>query len=226
MKTLLQVLFIGLTSALYSQNCEHIIPPASNTPTSGIYHVFDDSTINDQAGSIYYICSGVHLTVEWSGGSSYYMEENSQLTILDSGGDAVYAKGNCVISENSNGNVAVWKEASTVVNGSAPTIICPTMVFDYSLIGGSSPCDQINSISENDRSKITMYPNPVNSGGSLTFNENVNSLRVYSLGGQLLFQSEDSNTNELVIPSLKSGFYITTGTTAAGDEYQFKLKVL
>ena len=100
MKTFLQILIIWFSSALYSQNCEHIIPAASNTPSSGIYHVFNDSTIYDQDGSIYYICSGVHLTVEWSGGSVYYMEENSQLTILDSGGDAVYAKGNCVITKN------------------------------------------------------------------------------------------------------------------------------
>ena len=71
-----------------------------------------------------------------------------------------------------------------------------------------------------------MYPNPVKSGESLTFNEKVNSVKLYSLGGQLLFQAEDRNTNQLVLPNLKSGFYITTGTTAAGDEFQLKLNVL
>ena len=226
MKTFLQILIIGFSSALYSQNCEHIIPAASNMPSSGIYHVFNDSTIYDQDGSIYYICSGVHLTVEWSGGSVYYMEENSQLTILDSGGDAVYAKGNCVITENSNQNVTIWKEASTVVNGTATTIICPSMVFDYTLLGGISPCDQFNSISENGYIDINIYPNPILSGSSLTFNEKVNSIRLYSLGGQLIFQSEECNTNEFLLSSLKSGLYIATGTTATGGEFHFKLKVL
>ena len=65
-----------------------------------------------------------------------------------------------------------------------------------------------------------MYPNPVKSYGTLTVNEN--STRIYSLGGQLLFQAEDRNTNQLVLPNLKSEFYITTGTTAAGIEFQMK----
>ena len=71
-----------------------------------------------------------------------------------------------------------------------------------------------------------MYPSPVRSGESLTFNENVNSIRIYSLGGQLLFQAEGRNANQLVLPNLKFGFYITTGTTAAGIEFQMKLNVL
>ena len=225
MKTLLQVLFIGLTSALYSQNCEHIIPPASNTPTSGIYHVFDDSTINDQAGSVYYICSGVHLTVEWSGGSIYYMEENSQLTILDSGGDAVYAKGNCVITENSNQNVAVWKEASTVVNGSAPTIICPSMVFDYSLIGGSSPCGGTNNLDDNLKKEILMFPNPIQSGEILSFNETIHSFELYSLNGHLLYQMNDIGTKNITLPILSSGMYIANMSIGENESVQMKLTI-
>ena len=154
------------------------------------------------------------------------MEDNSQLTILASGGDAVYAKGNCVITENSSQNVTIWKEASTVVNGTATTIICPSMLFDYTLLGGSSPCDQFNSIVENGYIDINIYPNPIVRGRSLTFNEKVNSIRLYSLGGQLIFQSEECNTNEFLLSSLKSGLYIATGTTVTGGEFHFKLKVL
>ena len=65
-----------------------------------------------------------------------------------------------------------------------------------------------------------MYPNPVKSYGTLTVNEN--SIRIYSLGCQLLFQTEDRNPNQLVLPNLKSEFYIITGTTAAGIEFQMK----
>ena len=231
MKTILPLLFAFISFTINAQqSCNQIIPPAFGNTTGGAFHVHNDSTINNGDGLIFYICSGVHLTVNASAGNIYMMENNSQLTINDHNGDGVFAKGNCTIIDNTIENIIVNKEASSTffkpnMPSAALVFTCSAMVYDYSMVGGSSPCGQINNINEIDSEQLKIYPNPANRGESIFFNNEILSLRLFNVNGELVFEALNINTNNMQLPELKAGLYIARMSSLTGKEEQLKINI-
>ncbi|MDG2153165.1 MAG: T9SS type A sorting domain-containing protein [Crocinitomicaceae bacterium] len=225
MKTLLLILFFGLTSACYSQNCSQLIPPAVNIPEGGIYHIFENSNINDSVGSIYYLCPGVHLTIASSGGCVIYMEQGSQLTIINSDGDVIYAKGGCTITDISMQSNIISMESSSSYTGNGIVLLCPSVDYDYSMVGGSSPCGGTNNLNDELKKEILMFPNPLQSGENLSFNETIQSLELYNLKGHLLYQVNGIGTKSLKLPTLSSGMYIANVSIGDDKPIQMKLSI-
>ena len=231
MKTILPLLFILFTfNSTAQQNCNQIVPPALGNSTGGIYHVFNDSTITNGDGLLFYICSGAHLTVNSSAGNVYLMEDNSQLTINAHDGDVIFAKGNCTIIDNTIENIVVNKEASSSFSkpnmpSNGTVFTCPSMVFDYSWFGGVSPCGQINGIEDIETEQLIIYPNPASSGESIFFNNDIHSLRLYNLNGKLVFEALNINTNNIQLPKLNAGLYIAKVSSISGIDRQLKINI-
>lgn len=183
MKKIIALLLIVSSLSGFAQVCTHTIPSPNSIPGGGIYHVSNDSTINDQDGSIYYLCSGVHLTVEGSAGCTYYLEDNCQLTIKAHDGDIVNAKGYCTIIDSSSQSIVVNKEvSSTFLKPFMPSLgivfTCSSMVYDYSLVGGSSPCSQTTGVNDFIKASISLYPNPTDENFSIDLGEKYQTLSV------------------------------------------------
>lgn len=162
-----------------------------------MYHIYNDSTINDLDGSAYYICSGVQVIVEASAGSIYYMEDNSEIIILSQSGDVVNAKANCVIIDSTSQNIIVNKEASSTflkpfMTSLGIVFTCEPMLFDYSLIGGTSPCNIINDISHLQNENLTLYPNPTNGNFTVDLGERYSSISttITDLTGKAIWSSK------------------------------------
>ena len=231
MKTILPLLFILFTfNSTAQQSCNQLIPPAIGNSNGGVFHVHNDSTITNGDGLLFYICSGAHLTVNYSVGNIYLMEDNSLLTINAHDGDAVFAKGNCTIIDNTIENIVVNKESSSSFSkpnmpNAAIVFTCPTMVFDYSMVGGSSSCGQINGLNEYQKKTLITYPNPIKSGGSLFFSEEINTLKLYNLNGELVFESLNINSENIHLPELTTGFYIAKISSNKEKEIQVKINI-
>jgi len=231
MKSILPLLFILFTfNSTAQQFCNQVVPPAVGNSTGGVFHVHNDSTITNGDGLLFYICSGAHLTVNSSTGNVYLMEDNSLLTINAHDGDAVFAKGNCTIIDNTTENIVVNKEASSTFskpNMPAAGIIytCPAMVFDYSMVGGSSPCSQINGLNEYQKKTLISYPNPIENGGSLFFSEEISDLKLYNLNGKLVFESLNIENDNIQLPKLTAGLYIAKVSSIKGMETQVKINI-
>ncbi len=216
MKKIILFLSFGICYSFSAQTCNHTIPPAAGGPGGGgIYHIFNDTVINDQAGSIYYICNNVKLTMQYSAGSSYYLENNSTLIITDHDGDVVNAKGNCSITDNSSESIVVNKEASTTFSKpNMPSLAivysCSSMNYSYGQVGGASPCSGTLSVVEKQLNKLTVSPNPSN--GSLTINlgEYIGKIMVQltDINGQLILSQTFENEQYLNLEfKASSGIY-------------------
>ena len=231
MKTILPLLFILFTfNSTAQQSCNQLIPPAIGNSNGGVFHVHNDSTITNGDGLLFYICSGAHLTVNYSVGNIYLMEDNSLLTINAHDGDAVFAKGNCTIIDNTIENIVVNKESSSSFSkpnmpNAAIVFTCPTMVFDYSWFSGVSPCGQINGLNEYQKKRLIAYPNPIENGGSLFFNEEINTLKLYNFSGKLVFESLNIKSNNIHLPDLNTGFYIAKISSKKEKEIQLKINI-
>ena len=196
MTKLIAIILLTLPLSGFAQVCNHTIPSPATVPGGGVYHVSSDSIIDDQDGSIYYLCSGVHLTVEGSAGCTYYLEDSCQLTIMAHNGDVVNAKGYCTIIDSTSQSIVINKElTSTFSKPSMPTLgivfTCSPMIYDYSLIGGSTPCANSTSIDDYDLALVSLYPNPTSQYFSIDLGKNHQSLKITitDISGRLV-QSE------------------------------------
>jgi hypothetical protein len=232
MKSILPLLFILFTfNSTAQQSCNQAVPLAAGDSTGGSFHVYNDSTITNGDGLLFYICSSAHLTVNSSAGNVYLMEDNSQLTInAQDGGDVVLAKGNCTIIDNTIEFTIINKESSSSFSkpnmpSGALIYTCPSMVFDYSMVGGSSPCSQINRIETIETEQLIIYPNPASSGESIFFNNDIHSLRLYSLNGKLVFEALNINTDNIELPNLTAGLYIAKMSSKKEKEIQLKINI-
>ena len=231
MKTILPLLFFFLIfTTKAQQSCNQIVYPAIGNSTGGSFHVYNDSTITDGDGLLFYICSGVHLTVNSSAGNVYLMEDNSLLTINAHNGDHIFAKGNCTIIDNTTASITVNKEASSTFSkpnmpSAASVFTCNSMVFDYSMVGGNSPCDQINGIDAYKNEQLIIYPNPTNSGEFIFFNNEVQSLKLFNINGELVFEALNINSNNIQLPNLTTGLYIARISSSTGKEEQLKMNI-
>ncbi len=197
--------------ALSAQVCNHLIPVHAVSQGVGSFHITSDATMPHNSGSNFYVCAGVHLTIEGSDGCNYYLEDGAMLTIQDHDGDNVFAKGNCTIVDQSTSTLVVTSEASTTI--SKPNdpfnfvqLTCASMVYDYSLVGGSAPCNL--SLDEEVSQTLEVYPNPVMQGHTIHFNESVASVSLVDLSCREVLNIAALNSNELVISDVNPGLYI------------------
>jgi hypothetical protein len=201
---LIAITLLTLPLCGFAQICNHTIPSPATVPGGGVYHVSSDSTIDDQDGSIYYLCSGVHLTVDGSAGCTYYLEDSCQITIKAHNGDVVNAKGYCTIIDSTSQSIVVNKEVtSTFSKPFMPSLgivfTCSPMVYDYSLVGGSSPCANSTSINDYDLDFVSLYPNPTNQYFSIDLGESypTTSIIITDLLGKTIQTNEFTNNQIL-----------------------------
>ncbi len=209
-----------------AQNYNPIIPPATSIPGGSTYHVHNDSTINDQDGSLYYLCAGVTLTVDGSAGCTYYLEENCTLIINDHDGDMVVARGNCSITDYSTESIVINKEASTTVSKpNAPSLAiifsCASVNYDYSQVGGSSPCGVSTDIKTEHKTSIKVYPNPAKARETLFLSETVKSAQLVSIAGHRV--ANYNNVSRLDISAISPGIYFVIITNKNGTSQTNKL---
>lgn len=166
MKKILFTLLLFVSFYSQSQLCTAMVPPHVPDPTGGTYHILTNTVTMDTAGGDYYVCSGVTLEMTYSAGCNYLLEDGATLIIDQHEGDNVQAKGNCTITdyESSNELVVTMESTSSATKPNYPlgliTFNCANMVFNYSLVGGSSPC--ASGMSEDlSSTSIRVYPNPV-----------------------------------------------------------------
>ena len=155
---------------------------------------------------------------------------NSQLTINNHIGDGIWAKGNCTIVDNTTESIGVYKEASSTFSkpnmpSAAVIYNCPAMVFDYSMVGGSSTCGQSNDLNEYQKKTLITYPNPVKNGGSLFFSEEINTLNLYNLNGELVFEFLNIKSDNIHLPKLTAGLYIAKISSNKAKQIQVKINI-
>jgi hypothetical protein len=204
MTKLISIMLMVLPLSGFAQICNHTIPQPAAVQGGGIYHVSSDSTIDDQDGSIYYLCSNVHLTVEGSAGCTYYLEDNCQLTIKAHNGDIVNAKGYCTIIDSTSQSIVINKEVtSTFSKPFMPSLgivfTCSPMIYDYSLVGGSTPCANSTSIYDYDFPLVSVYPNPTNQYFSIDLAENYQDIKITitDISGRLVKSKSYANLHLL-----------------------------
>ena len=143
MKKSLLVFIAAFSFAFAQAQCTmNIFPQPGHIP------VTTNSSIN-AVGSVYWICSGLTVTILSSQGDIYLCESNVTLNIVGSAGDQVYAKAGCIINNSSSADIGVSCDPSNVTlnNTGSGTLtvdmICTPVIYDYSMIGGpgSSPSD-------------------------------------------------------------------------------------
>lgn len=212
MKKAIFTLLLAIPVFAQAQMCNHQIPPHAVTGGVGSFHITADVTMPHNSGSNFYVCSGVHLTMEGSDGSNYYLEEGAMLTLLDHDGDNVFAKGNCTIVDQSTTTLAVTSESTTTI--SKPNdpfnyvqLTCATMVYDYSLVGGSAPCgtaslEHLESITE-----VAIFPNPVNSGEAVTFSHEMKSAKLIDPSGRVVFE-QTGGVKEIRLDGIQTGIFL------------------
>lgn len=209
MKKTLLLLTATFSFTFAQSQCTSIIPPQP-----GHVQVTTNSTIN-ASGTIYWICSGLTVTIASSQGDNYICENNVTLNIINSAGDNVYAKPGCIINNSSTQAISVICDSSTVTlnnTGSGAIIVtqCLPVIYDYSLIGGSGSC-AVTGIKENELSEISVYPNPFSSSITLQADNLFKdaTLTVYNCFGQTAKQIKNINGQTIIFhrDNLPSGLY-------------------
>ncbi len=76
--------------------------------------------------------------------------------------------------------------------------------------------DELNNINT-----INIFPNPVQQGGTLNFNETIDSYSINDISGKLVLKSDVSH-NSIELSNINSGIYIFT-VEVNGSHHQFKL---
>ena len=68
---------------------------------------------------------------------------------------------------------------------------CNPMVYDYSLVGGSSPCSQTTGVNDFSKTSISVYPNPSDGNFSIDLGENYQtlSLTIKDMSGRIIQSS-------------------------------------
>jgi len=218
-----------ISGNLSAQNCTQIVYPHVEVGGVGSIHILSDTTISDQDGSSYYICAGVSVIMNSSTGCNYMLEDGANLTINQHDGDNVIAKGNCTIIDNTDEGIVVTMEASSTFSkpsmpGAAVIITCPSVVFDYSQVGGSAPC-QLASIESNSLNEsFLVSPNPVNGSGILNLGMNASDVQFIDLTGRIVANYHDLNATSIKL-DLESGLFLVRAVSASGRLYTSRIIV-
>lgn len=204
----------------FSQNCSQIVPPQAVVQNVGTFHITSDTTVPHNDGSDFYVCSGVHLTIEGSAGSNYMLEDGASLTIMDQSGDNVLAKGNAIITDYSTNELVVSGEATvTISKPNNPLnyvlLSCPTVTFDYQLVGGSAPC-ALSVLEEEKMQSLHLYPNPIASNGILNFDTEIKSIQIVDISGKIVLNSDNFNESFVQLRSMEKGIFVVKVITMNG----------
>jgi hypothetical protein len=177
-------------------------------------------------GTGYWICEGLTVTITASPGSAYYCEQNVTLNIVDSDGDQVFAKPGCIINNSSTGDIDVTANYSTITmnNTGSGTITavtpCATMVYDYSLVGGTGgTCESgATAITEKATNFINVYPNPVINNTNIFLtkgNVPVQQVSIVDVSGQVI-KTVTGDVRSVSVSGLENGNYIVLVKTSEG----------
>lgn len=196
-----------------AQICTAVVPPHVPDPTGGTYHVLTNSVLIDSAGGDYYVCSGVTLEMNYSAGCNYLLEDGATLIINEHEGDNVQAKGNCTIIdyEAINELVVTMESTSTATKPNYTfglfTFYCNPMIFDYSLVGGNSPCS--TSLEEtNNETKVVAFPNPANDFITIrSGSDGISSFQIVDAQGRVVYKGECDKKITIDIMDLDAGIY-------------------
>jgi hypothetical protein len=203
---------IFTANQVYSQLCYTTV-----FPWPGMTKITtNQSALSSPAGEAFWICSGVTVNVVNSAGSLFVCEENVTMIFTNTSGDDVFAKNGCSIINNSPGDVAVQCDTTqvTLQNNASGTIVvtshCPTLTYDYTLVGGNS-CQGTNGLTSNlaTDNTLNVYPNPAKDYFSIVSESLKNStVTIYSSSGQKLISLLNYKSGELIpLKELDNGMY-------------------
>ena len=190
-------------------------------PQPGHIPVTTDQSLN-ATGTVYWICSGLTVTILSSEGDVYLCESNVTLNIVGSAGDQVFAKSGCVIHNESSADIGVSCYPSDVTfnNTGAGTLtidaVCDQVIYDYSLIGGSGTCAS-TGIEENRLTDVSVYPNPFISALEIAGMKTEGEATLYTmLGNEVQRWKITAGENIIETNRVIAGVYFLKVKTADG----------
>lgn len=207
-KTLLQLFIILFAAKVSAQT----ICSVTLFPSPGHVKITNSQTLNG-TGTVYWLCSGITVTVNSSSGSTYLLEQNVHLVINGTSGDAVFAKPNCTVTNNSSQGISVTSNTTNVIRNNTSTgmivdIFCSNVTYDYSLVGGG-PCAAATSVLENNKPLFTIHPNPVSIGEPIKINSDITNeteLEIIDVSGKTIL-SEKGEIKNIDTHKLLPGIY-------------------
>ncbi len=207
-KHLIHFMAILFATNLYSQS----ICSVTLGPSPAHVKITNSQTLNGM-GTIYWLCSGITVTVNSSVGSTYLLEQNVHLIINGTSGDAVFAKPNCTVTNNSSQAISVSCNTTNVVKNNTSSgiivdIVCPTITYDYSLVGGG-PCASATGLMEQNIELFTVSPNPVAIGKPIVINSettNDTETEIIDVSGKIIL-SEKGEIKSIDTQKLLPGIY-------------------
>lgn len=192
-------------------------------PQPGHVSITSNQSIN-ATDNVYWICSGLNVTILSSPGAAFLCESNVTLNILGSSGDQVFAKSGCVINNNSSTSIGVVCDPSNVTlnnTGSGTLVIdaaCNPVIYDYSLLGGPGNCELVSSIGENELKSVSVFPNPFNNSFYIKGIINGGNAILYNVFGEDVQNWKVSpNDNKIETDSLTQGVYFLEVKTSDGN---------
>lgn len=223
MKNFLLLTFLLLAAFSNAQICTVTI-----SPSPGHIQITSNQSLN-ATGTVYWICSGISVTVTGSSGSTYLLEQNSVLTINATSGDAVFAKPGSTVINNSTGAISVTSNTNNVTRTNNSTgfildIFCSTVTIDYSQVG-IGPCSSVTAIINEELNLFTISPNPVSAGNKIEINgENLNVIetKLFDLNGKMI-SKEEGDIKTISTQNLLPGVYILQ---LNGSGYSQRAKIM
>jgi hypothetical protein len=208
MKKIIPLLLLSIANYSSAQVCSVTI-----APSPGHVQITSNQSLN-ATGTVYWICSGISVTVTGSSGSTYLLEQNAVLTINATSGDAVFAKPGSTIINNSTGAISVTSNTSNVTrtntsSGFILDIFCSTVTLDYSQVG-IGPCSSVTSITDNQLDLFTIAPNPATSGTNIKINAghlNAVEVTLYDINGKII-SKDKGEVRTVSTQNLLPGVYI------------------
>ena len=199
-------------------------------PQPGHIPITTNQNIN-ATGTIYWICSGLNVTILSSQGDAFVCESNVTLNIVGSAGDQVFAKPGCIINNSSNADIGVICDPSNVTLNNTGTgslvidAVCTPVIYDYALIASSSACVSSAGNEENQLNEIQCYPNPFSSTIYLEGLKTDGVAILYSVLGHEVQRWKVSNKDTKIdTHALTGGLYFLEVKTSTGDVIKSLIK--
>lgn len=190
-------------------------------PFPGCIPVTSNQSIN-ATGSVYWICSGLTVTILSSEGDLFLCESNVTLNIVGSAGDQIFAKSGCIINNASNADIGVSCNPTNVTLNNTGTgsltvdAICNPVVYDYALVGGSGSC-ATTSIGDNPVMDLSIYPNPFNSSLTIAGMTAAGEAILYNvLGKEVQRWQITTGENYIATNTIVTGVYLLSVKTSHG----------
>jgi len=190
-------------------------------PQPGHVPVTTSQSIN-ATGTVYWICSGLTVTILSSQGDVYLCESNVTLNIVGSAGDQIFAKSGCIINNSSSADCGViCNPANVTLNNTGSgtltiDMVCTPVIYDYSLIGGSGTCAS-SGIQENQLTGVSAYPNPFISTIVIAGMKTEGEAILYNiLGDEVQSWKITAGNNKIETNTVTAGVYFLKVKTADG----------